>query len=348
MSYPIVKSSTAFAMFMALLFVSSLSLAQKTLTIASPLGEKEITLSGDPAVTVSYTPSGMRIEFTNIAMSVICIEDPSASGKCRLQAYDGGIPTSGPSMPGTPGRPSASPGDGSVTLTWTAPTSDGGAAITGYRIQVAAAGSLSFSDIVSNTASDRTTYTVNGLTNGSSYQFRIAAINSTGAGSNSAASEVVTPEAGGPPPPSTGIASACNDAPGDVLCEIIFDGRLDDGANLTIKNVPSGKIYSTPFLVPSDDRFGAITVTSFTDQPGYFFKIWFSSSAGGPVLDPTAPEDSCEHSAPYAEFALRYMTGSGAGFPCKIGDLDIVYVNYAFVRDSDGAYGSYPSLKIEI
>ena len=39
-----------------------------------------------------------------------------------------------PAVPGAPGRPTGAAGDKSITLTWTAPGSDGGSAITGYRI----------------------------------------------------------------------------------------------------------------------------------------------------------------------------------------------------------------------
>ncbi len=42
--------------------------------------------------------------------------------------------------PGAPtnGSPSGTPAETSLTITWTAPTSDGGSAITGYKIESAA------------------------------------------------------------------------------------------------------------------------------------------------------------------------------------------------------------------
>ena len=89
--------------------VVSTSVAQKTLTIASPGYEKTITLDGTPPeVVLSYTPNGMRLEFSNIAMKMVCIEDPSEAGVCRLQAYDAEVVDPGPTV-GVPKAPSSAP-----------------------------------------------------------------------------------------------------------------------------------------------------------------------------------------------------------------------------------------------
>lgn len=341
-------SLAAFIFSVAISFIPASSFADKTLTISSPAGEKVITLAGDPAVTVSYTPTGMKIDFTNIAMKVVCIEDPSASGVCRLQAYDGNNVGggTGASMPGSPGTPSVNAGDGSVTLNWTAPDDDGGAAITGYRIQIAPATSAVFSVVEPDTGSADTRYTVRDLVNGSSYKFRVAAINSVGPGSNSGVSANATPQASGTTQPST-IDNACNNPPSDVVCEILFDGRLDQGSKLAFRDIPRGKIYSTPFIVPATGETGGVKVSSFYVADGYFYRIWYSTTAGGAVIDPSAPTDSCQHSASYAEFTLRYTTGTESTAACKIGGQEIIYVNHAFIGP-DGAYGFYDNLKIEI
>ena len=342
-------SVAVFILSAAVLLVPASSFADKTLTISSPAGEKVITLAGDPAVTVSYTPTGMKIDFTNIAMKVVCIEDPSASGVCRLQAYDGGNVGGGnqASMPGSPGKPSLTAGDKSVTLRWTAPNNNGGAEITGYRVQIAAATSEVFANVESDTGTTDTIYTARNLINGSGYKFRVAAINSVGPGSNSPVSNIATPSESGTTQPSL-IDNACDNRPQNVTCEILFDGRLDQGSKLAFRNISAGKIYSTPFIVPAAGETGGIKVTSFDVEDGFFYKIWYSATAGGDVIDPSAPVDSCEHTASYAEHTLRYTTGTESTAACSIGGQDIIYVNHAFVRESDGAYGPYSNLKIEI
>ena len=88
-------------------------------------------------------------------------------------------------VPGAPTKVSATAGNASATLTWTAPSSDGGAAITGYVIKPSRGPAVSVGDVTSDT--------VTGLTNGTAYSFTVAAVNSVGTGPSSAASNSVTP-----------------------------------------------------------------------------------------------------------------------------------------------------------
>ena len=91
-----------------------------------------------------------------------------------------------------------------IDLSWTAPSDDGGADITGYRIEVSTDGS-SWSDLVANTNSTATSYTHTGLTAGSTRHYRVSAINSAGTGPVSNTDNATTNSA---PPPTrpTGVA----------------------------------------------------------------------------------------------------------------------------------------------
>jgi titin len=66
-----------------------------------------------------------------------------------------------------------------ISLSWTAPTETGGAAISGYRIK------KNGSIVVADTGTTATTYSATGLTAGATYTFAVAAINSAGAGGDS-------------------------------------------------------------------------------------------------------------------------------------------------------------------
>jgi len=88
-------------------------------------------------------------------------------------------------VPGAPTKVSATAGNASATLTWTAPSSDGGAAVTGYVIKVSHGPVVKVADVTSDT--------VTGLNNGTVYSFTVAAINTIGTGPSSAASNSVTP-----------------------------------------------------------------------------------------------------------------------------------------------------------
>ena len=84
-----------------------------------------------------------------------------------------------PTTPGAPTIGTATCGNASATVTWTAPASNGGAAITGYVVTPYNAGVAQATQTFNTTA---TTETVTGLTNGTAYTFKVAAINGVGTG----------------------------------------------------------------------------------------------------------------------------------------------------------------------
>jgi surface protein len=95
-------------------------------------------------------------------------------------------------VPGAPTGVSGSSDNGQVSLSWTAPSDNGGSAITDYLIQVSSNSGSSWTTFNDGTSTS-TTATVTGLTNGTAYTFRVAAVNAVGRGSDSAASSSVTP-----------------------------------------------------------------------------------------------------------------------------------------------------------
>src|SRR5262249_14043354 len=92
------------------------------------------------------------------------------------------IPTTA-TVPGAPTAVSAAPKSSGAVVTWTAPTSNGGSPVTGYKV-VPYLGTVAQP---ATTVGATTTATVGGLTNGSAYTFKVAAINSIGTGAESTA-----------------------------------------------------------------------------------------------------------------------------------------------------------------
>ena len=90
--------------------------------------------------------------------------------------------TTGTTVPGAPtGLTATASGTTAINLSWSAPATTGGSAITGYKIEVSPNGS-SWSDLVADTASTATTYAHTGLDAGDTRHYRVSAINANGTG----------------------------------------------------------------------------------------------------------------------------------------------------------------------
>ncbi len=100
--------------------------------------------------------------------------------------------TPAPTAPGVPTIGTATAGNAQATANWTAPASNGGSAITGYQVKTYdGSGTLVDTDTVGVVL----TFLETGLTNGSDYKFKVAAINTVGPGAQSGFSNTVTPAA---------------------------------------------------------------------------------------------------------------------------------------------------------
>jgi hypothetical protein len=101
-----------------------------------------------------------------------------------------GVPAA--TVPSAPTGVTAVPGEGTVSLTWTAPTSDGGQPITAYVVTPYVGATAQPAQTFNSPA---TSQTVTGLGE-NTYTFKVAAVNGVGTGPQSAASSAVTPSLG--------------------------------------------------------------------------------------------------------------------------------------------------------
>jgi hypothetical protein len=101
----------------------------------------------------------------------------------NIARYDGltltkpvaAFPDVGP--PASPTSLTATAGNAQIALAWTAPSSNGGSAITGYTVEYTPSGG---SAQTVSTGGTGTSYTLTGLTNGTTYAVRVAAVNAAG------------------------------------------------------------------------------------------------------------------------------------------------------------------------
>ena len=125
-------------------------------------------------------------------------------------------------VPAAPTIGTATAGNASATVSWTAPTDTGGAPITGFTVQAFAdAGTMAVVTVPAG--ADASTATVSGLTNGTGYMFTVAATNPAGTGPASAVSNSVTPAA---PPAAPTIGTATG---GNGSATVSWTAPLDTG-----------------------------------------------------------------------------------------------------------------------
>jgi len=128
----------------------------------------------------AHTPAEVRGILQKTAVDLGPTGWDSAYGYGRIDAYAAvqkAVPSS-PTVPSAPQNLQATAGNGQVTLTWSAPASDGGSTITQYKIyRGTSSGGESFFDSVSGTT---LTYTNTELTNGVTYYYQVTAVNSVG------------------------------------------------------------------------------------------------------------------------------------------------------------------------
>ena len=172
-------------------------------------------------------------------------------------------------VPGVPRNLTAGEsGSSRIKLSWSAPTSDGGSRITGYKIEVSSNGGRTWSVKEDDTRSSSTTYAHTGLESGTTWHYRVSAINSEGTGEPSnVASE--TTEIGPPRAPSSLSAVASGESqirlswapPSDNGGARITGYRIDvstsGGALWTVLNGNTGSIstaYTHTNLPPGSRR----------------------------------------------------------------------------------------------
>ena len=220
-----------------------------------------VTLGGTAITDTDFT-DGITVpslaEGDNEIVVTVTAEDGSATETYMVTV------TRAATVPGAPtGLSATADGTSTIDLDWTAPSDDGGASITGYRIEVSPNGtSSSWSDLVANTNSTSTSYSHTGLSAGTTRHYRVSAINSVGTGAASRTANATTDDAATTVPDApTGLSAT---ADGTSTIDLDWTAPSNDGgASITgyrIEVSPNGTSSSWSDLVANTNS----TSTSYS------------------------------------------------------------------------------------
>jgi hypothetical protein len=288
--------------------------AAQTITFANPGAQNfgtspTLTATSDSGLTPTFTSSTTGVcTITSIGVLTFV-----TAGTCTINADQAGngsyLAATQVSrsfavnavLPGAPVIGTATAGNASASVAFTAPASNGGAAITGYTVTSNPGG------LTATGASSPVT--VPGLTNGTAYTFTVVAVNSVGTGAASAASNAVTPELPNTAPVISG-SPATTVVQGTPYSFVPAASDADEQTlTFSISNQPawasfstsSGALTGVPGLADVGTISGiVISVTDGTESAALApFSITVQPANQSPVISGT-PATSVDVGTPYS------------------------------------------------
>src|SRR5213080_3617904 len=198
-------------------------------------------------------------------------------------------PTAPATPPGAPQGLGATAGDATVTLTWSAPSSNGGSPITNYRIYRSTTGG---GETLQATIGNVLTYSDTSVTNGVTYYYQVSAVSNVGEGPRSnEASAPPTAPAGPPGAPQGLVATA-----GDATVTLTWSAPNSNGGSpITNYRIYRGTSSNGETLKATIGNVLTYTDTTVTNGVTYYYQVSALNNVGeGPRSNeasatPTAP-----------------------------------------------------------
>ena len=223
-----------------------------------------------------------------------------ATNSAGVSSYSSIASATPRNVPGAPTGLALVAGEGVLTYSFTAPTSNGGAAITDYQVQYKLLSSTSWSTL-SHAASIETSGSVASLSGLTQYSVRVAAINAAGVGAYGAAASAITlvvtnsgssGSSGSGVSPNTATLEIAPLKPGQVPLDNAISVKAGSDMKMTGSNLDAvTKVYVGDESVGFEVKDGALSVqmpermelrayeTTIVDKNG--------NKTPGPVVDVT-------------------------------------------------------------
>jgi titin len=214
----------------------------------------------NPPITTSPVVISMLLNGVSYGVKIRAV---NMAGSGAASSVASGTPRT---TPDAPTSLNATEGNGDASIAFTAPSFDGGSAITNYEYKVGTG-----SWVTLNPPATTSPVVVTGLTNGTSYNISLRAVNVAGGGTASVAT-TVTPKTT-PNAPSNVVATE-----DDGQVSLAFAAPATGGSSITNYEY---KIGSGPWVTPSPAVTASpLVVTGLTNGTFYSFKIRAINSVG--------------------------------------------------------------------
>ena len=331
------------------------------------------TSPGQPTEQCAYTVSVPEVDqctvtgLANGGSYTFTVAATNANGASVDSAPSGAVVPS--TVPDAPTGVTATAGDGSAAVSWTAADPEG-SPVTGYTVTATGDGT---NETCSTPDGSATTCEVTGLTNGTDYTFTVVAANANGTGAASAPSSPVTPSSAPDAPtgvvatPDAGSASVSWTPGGDEGSPITGytvtatgDGTDETcstaGTTCDLTGLTNGTAYT--FTVVASNTDGAsvpsapsspVTPTSVPDAP---VDVAATAGRGSATVTWTAPSDE---GSPITGYTVTSSGGQTCATPdgstttCGVTGLTngTAYTFTVTATNADGAGGaSAPSAPV--
>lgn len=332
----------------------TLSLNSSSTAVGSPVTVTvgaNVALTGSQSVSVTLTAPVAGTWSTNPVtldathQTATPTFTPSATGSGNITAAATGTPTlSGAStaytataaatVPGAPTIGTATAGDTTASFAFTAPASNGGAAITGYTLTVYKASDNSTVGTFSGVSSP---INATGLTNGTGYYGKVAATNSVGTGAQSGASNTVTPavstaytrlsqlsslsETGTGPYGYTSTANGGFGTKGG-MCTTHLQSGVDGSFGVTNDNIVEfiSAVTSSSTMVTFSNA--AVLAGVYANGSGGNYQLITNGSLGTVTGTARQAGDAMLHSRSGSTLTIS-VTRSGGGAPITLGTWNV-------------------------
>jgi hypothetical protein len=259
-------------------------------TGGSPITGYTVTpyIGTTPQPTVSAAASATSANVTGLANGTaytFTVTATNAIGVGLASAPSAAVTPAPPSVPGSPTNVTATAGNTSATVSWTAPA-DGGSALTKYTVTPYIGSTPQPTTTVSG-APPATSTIVTGLTNATAYTFTVSASNAIGTGAASAASNAATPN---PSVPPAFVQRASAHSGSAAILGATTPGTATSGDRVIVETGSWSPTNATVTSVTDSAGNTYVKLKSLTAPDGTELAIWSApiTAGGGTALTVTA------------------------------------------------------------